>query len=200
VKRPDETIALRNLDLVRGQRDEDAFGRLYDVYSPILYRVCLVILKSETEAQEALQDAFLHLWERSGTFDPERGTLYTWLCLVTRSKAIDRLRKNARLDKKVTLSDDGNLESRPENDQNKTIIHDSLELILNKNLTERVSALLAHLSAHQRDVIQLAYYDGLSQSEIAQRTRRPLGTVKTQLRSATQKLASLATPDMKAWL
>lgn len=195
---PDESKSLADLARMRSQRDEAAFGRLYDAYSPILYRVCLLILKSEAEAQEALQDAFLHLWERSEGFDPARGKLYTWFCLVTRSKAIDRLRRNARSRKRVTLTAEGSfdpgLEQAPDHAPN------ALERSAEKQLRDQVRGLLASLPSAQAEVLKLAYLEGLSQSEIARRTGKPLGTVKTQMRTATQRLTAMVTPEMRAWL
>lgn len=195
---PDEIRFQRDLTLVRDRRDEAAFGRLYDAYSPLLYRVCLLILKSEVEAQEALQDAFVHLWERCEGFDPSRGRLYTWLCLVTRSKAIDRLRRNQRLGKKVALTPEGDLE--PSLGKAPQPGPDALQLSLDADRRVRVQALLAQLPEAQYRVLALAYYEGLTQSEIAHKTRRPLGTVKTQMRTALRRLAALAGPELKAWL
>lgn len=198
MKRPEESSALADLAKVAERRDPAAFERLYDAYSPILYRVCLMILKDEGEAQEALQDVFMHVWERSGGFDASRGKLYTWLCVLTRSKAIDRLRRRARLQRRVALSPDGSLEAALQ--QAPDPRQDALQQSAESQQARQIRSLLATLPAAQVEVLTLAYLEGLSQSEIARRTGRPLGTVKTQMRTATQRLAGLVTAEMRTWL
>jgi RNA polymerase sigma-70 factor (ECF subfamily) len=201
LSQPDEIEAQDCLKRIRETRDEAAFSRLYELYSSILYRICILILKNEAEAQDALQDVFLYVWGRNMGFDPSRGKLYTWLCLLTRSKAIDRLRKNRRLDKKVTLSAEGDLEPvLRQLEIKESQGGGALEKIVDLERREKVLALLANLSAPQAEVLKLAYYEGLSQNEISQRIGRPLGTVKTQMRSALRKLSAQMTPEMKTWL
>jgi RNA polymerase sigma-70 factor (ECF subfamily) len=200
LSQPDETEAQDCLRRIRESRDEAAFSRLYDLYSPVLYRVCLLILKSEAEAQDALQDIFLHVFERSVGFDPSRGRLYTWLCLLARCKSIDRLRKNRRLDKKVSLTAQGDLEPVLRQSGAQAQEAAALEHLVDAQRRSQVLGLLKSLPQPQAEVLTLAYYEGLSQNEIAGRLKRPLGTVKTQMRSALKKLASLAGPEMSPWL
>jgi RNA polymerase sigma-70 factor (ECF subfamily) len=195
---PDEIAAQKDFVLIRSQRDEGAFNRLYDIYSPILYRVCILILKDESEAQEALQDAFVHLWERPEGFDPARGKLFTWLCLVTRSKAIDRLRSMARRGKKVTPTANGDLEHLL--GSNLASGPDALEDSVQDARREAVRGLLRRLKPGQAEVLWLSYFEQLSQKEIAQRLGKPLGTVKSLMRAATRKLSAVVPPEMKAWL
>jgi RNA polymerase sigma factor (sigma-70 family) len=195
---PDEIAAQKDLAFVRDQRDESAFGRLYDIYSPILYRICIVILKDESEAQEALQDAFVHLWERPGGFDPARGKLYTWLCLVTRSKAIDRLRSLARRGKRVALTADGDLE--PLLGLSTAGGPHALDACVEDARREAVRGLLRRLGPDQAEILWLSYFENLSQKEIATRLGKPLGTVKTRMRAATKRLSALVDPEMKSWL
>lgn len=195
---PDEIAAQKDFVLIRSQRDEGAFNRLYDTYSPILYRVCILILKDESEAQEALQDAFVHFWERPEGFDPARGKLFTWLCLVTRSKAIDRLRSMARRGKKVTPTANGDLEHLL--GRNLASGPDALEDSVQDARREAVRGLLLRLKPGQAEVLWLSYFEQLSQKEIAQRLGKPLGTVKSLMRAATRKLSALVPPEMKAWL
>lgn len=196
---PEEAKVLEALGRMREERDETAFAFLYDQYNARLYRVALLILKSEAEAEETLQDAFLQLWERSSAFDPRRGRLYTWLCLITRSKAIDRLRRRRRQEAKVTLSPEGDVEGLGNSVPPGESGSDALSKLLQGEERLWAQGLLAQLPAAQAQALSLAFYEGLSQSEIALRCGRPLGTIKTQMRLGLKKLATLARAEMTPW-
>ena len=167
------------------RRDANAFAALYDRYATVLYSLCLAILKKPDEAEDVLQECFLAVWEKAFTFNGMKGSAYTWLVTLTRHRAIDRLRsKNfqLRLQKPVdfdfdAIADDG--------------ANTPLEAAAFAERAEIVQKAFAALPAEQREVLRLAYFEGYSQTEIAERLQVPLGTVKTRARQAMKKLQAL---------
>ncbi len=160
------------------QSDERAFLVLYDRYSGRVHALTLRILHDSMQAEEATQDTFLKLWSRARQFLAERGTLLLWLLTIARRTALDRLRLESRRPV-VNESDhpDDVFQSIPDQ-------HTLPEESRWRSLHFAVQS----LSPDQRKVIELAYYQGLSQSEIAETLGWPLGTVKTRLRAAMEKL------------
>ncbi|HXW14310.1 MAG TPA: sigma-70 family RNA polymerase sigma factor [Terriglobia bacterium] len=155
--------------------DEVALGLLYDRYGGRVYSVAKRILQDDGAAEEVLQDIFHQLWRGAGSFDTTRGSLAGWLLVMARNRSIDRLRRTPAVGEEIAAN-----------------LHGSgldIESAAARNeLAERVRAALQALPAAQREAMELAYFEGLTQSEIAKRTGDPLGTVKTRLRTA---LASL---------
>lgn len=155
--------------------DEVALGVLYDRYGGRVYSVAKRILQDDGAAEEILQDIFHQLWRNAAAFDSARGALGSWLLVMARNRSIDRLRRRAPATEEVAASLPGpglDIESA----------------VAASELTERVREALRALPEAQREAMELAYFEGLTQSEIAKRTGDPLGTVKTRLRTA---LASL---------
>jgi RNA polymerase sigma-70 factor, ECF subfamily len=162
--------------LVRGE--VAALGILYERYGEVVYRFALRILNNAQEAEDLTQEVFLTLW-RNKTYDPKRGSMLAFLNTLTRSKSIDRYRQRQsqwRSLEKLGKSDF----SEPRND-----LMDKLAL---KETSRQVQAAMTELPANQRKVLEMAYFDGLSQSEIAEGLKIPLGTVKTHKRNALLKL------------
>jgi RNA polymerase sigma-70 factor (ECF subfamily) len=163
------------------RRDERALETLYDRYSKVLYAAMVCIVKSRDDAEELLCEVFQQVWERAASYDPARGAVYTWLLRMARNRAIDRIRskdhKNRALQSDVAGDDPADMDvfagsSAP----------DPLDGIV---LTERASAVreaFAGISPEQRAVLESAYFEGYTQSQIAARTGLPLGTVKTRMR------------------
>lgn len=147
------------------QGDRDQFVRLYDEYSGLIYGVALRILRNATAAQDIVQDVFLQLWRNPTSFNPERGRLAPWLAVVTRHKAVDSLRKM-----KFETDAPGQPAAPPST--------------CNERCPEAETArrLMAQLPPDQRQVLELAYLDGLTHAEIASRLGQPLGTVKSRIR------------------
>jgi RNA polymerase sigma-70 factor (ECF subfamily) len=161
--------------------DESAFARVYDRYSPILLGLMLRILRSRAEAEDVLQEVFLQVWQRAHSFDSERGRAFTWLVTLARSRAIDRLRSVGSRERAAQRSaEDAPPESEP------TEWADALAARAER--AEAVQEALAELPEEQRQVLVLAYLEGMSQSEIATAKNQPLGTVKTRTRTALRKL------------
>ncbi|NUN65022.1 sigma-70 family RNA polymerase sigma factor [Pseudanabaena biceps] len=158
-----------------------AFGIFYDRYGELVYRLSLRILGSPQEAEDLTQEIFI-LLSRNSTYDSKRGAISTFLSVMTRSRAIDRLRK--------TRSQQQHLQKW---EQSISSEHDirNLSLMENASLTERsekVKLALAKLPDKHRQVLEMAYFDGLSQSEIARALDTPLGTIKSWARNGLIRL------------
>jgi len=164
-----------------GPEVEAALSKLYDRYSRTVYGVGIKILGDRSSAEELVQEVFLKVWRSSGTFDPSRGSFSTWLYRVTRNVALDLYRKRA-----------SRVRPLPEGDPYLASARDSSagpqEVVDESWLSWRVSRALEVLDGPHKEVINLAYFEGLSQREISQRTGVPLGTVKTRTASAMKRL------------
>lgn len=164
------------------QQDQEALAVLYDRYAQVLYGVAFKILGSAEEAEEVVLDVWRQVWRRSSTYSPDRGRVDTWLFMLLRSRALDRLRALKRLNKVTVASQDPCVvtDSSPGCDPTETVL-----------IAERRSQILAalrQLPPEQRQVLELVYYQNLTHSEIAARTGQPLGTVKTRIRLGLTKL------------
>jgi RNA polymerase sigma-70 factor, ECF subfamily len=157
-------------------QDETALASLYDRYAHMLLSVLTRILRDTQAAEEILQDIFYQLWRNAAQFDASRGSLPGWLLVIARNRAISRLRRRNPAEG----------EEWKESAATSTF---HLETALSQQqMLGRVKAALENLPKEQRAAIELAYFEGLTHSEIAQRTGDPLGTVKTRLRSAIETL------------
>jgi RNA polymerase sigma-70 factor, ECF subfamily len=157
-----------------------ALDLLYDRYSKLVYSTALQILNNVEEAEEVTQETFLRFWQRSEIYQPQRGSLSTFLITMSRSRSLDRLRSQKSNQQKVqriqTFSDDVLNYNPP------------LEFVTVEERTNMVREALKQLSPEDRQLLETAYYGGLSQSEIAKRDGIPLGTVKSRARQALKKL------------
>ena len=187
-KQPESDVELLHA-VARG--DEGALARLYDQYRVILFSVLVRILNSREEAEDVLQEVFLQVWKRANDFDEERGRPFTWLVTLARSRAIDRIRQ---LGARQRLADSAA--------QNTTAgeASDAVADTLHSEQREIVARALATLPEEQRRTLNLAYFEGLTQSEIAEKLGTPLGTVKTRMRSGMIKLRELLGEQMKSLL
>jgi len=158
------------------RKDESALAALYDRYSGLVYAESIRILRDTGAAEEILQDLFFQIWRTAEKFDPERGSLPGWLLVAARNRCISRLRRR---------------DSRPNDELTETsvVLPCNLESTAAQNqLLGRVKKALGSLPNGQREVVELAYFEGMSHSEIAGRTGAPLGTVKTWIRTAMDAL------------
>jgi RNA polymerase sigma-70 factor, ECF subfamily len=169
---------MTNLD---GSEVEVALSKLYDRYNRTVFGVGLKILGDRSMAEELVQEVFLKVWRSSSTFDPSRGSFSTWLYRVTRSVALDFYRKRARRIRQVSNGELHIAAVRDPSAGPQQVADESW-------LSWRVSRALELLDAPHREVIELAYFSGLSQSEISERTGAPLGTVKSRTASAYKSL------------
>ncbi|HEY4562295.1 MAG TPA: sigma-70 family RNA polymerase sigma factor [Thermoanaerobaculia bacterium] len=174
------------------ERRPEALSALYDRYAPALLAVARRILGTPADAEEVLQEVFLHVWNHPGRYDAGRSSVSTWLMLIARSRAIDRLRTRKVVERTHETSAQGN-----------PVEHASPEGVENVFLQERrerVRGEMAKLPGEQRQVLEMAFYEGLSQSEIAARAGLPLGTVKTRTLLAMKKLRSALREEIRELL
>jgi RNA polymerase sigma-70 factor (ECF subfamily) len=161
---------------IRGGREE-AMAQLYDGYSAIVYSVALRVLGDTGAAEDVLQDVLMQLWRKPESFDASRGSLAAWLAVIARHRAIDAL-----------------LKRKPETDLTEIVValdYDLEEEAGRKIAIEKVRGALAGMPPEQRKAVELAFFEGLTHSEVAAKTGEPLGTVKTRIRSALQTLRKL---------
>jgi len=161
--------------------DSRALADLYDRHTPLLYSLALRIVRDAAEAEEVLQEAWLQVWKSASSYDPRRGTVTGWLVTLARSRALDRYRSMASRKR---------AEGRPEVEAG-AAPPDPAASPQQRQLNERVNVALGGLDPQQREVLQLAYFGGLSQSEIAARLGAPLGTVKSWTRQALIRLREM---------
>ena len=165
-------------------RDETALEALYDRYAGMLSSVLNRILRDTHAAEKILQDIFYQLWRNAGQFNASRGSLPGWLMVIARNRAISRLRRH-------TPSQGEELQ------ENAVVLPFNLESsVAQQQLLGRVKGALENLPKEQRAAVELAYFEGMTHSEIARRTGDPLGTVKTRLRSALETLKRNLPPEM----
>jgi len=161
--------------------DEDALAHIYDRYRVVLFGLLVRILNSREEAEDVLQEVFLQVWRRAADFDEKRGRPFTWLVTLARSRAIDRLRTLASRERVAQAG------AREESEQ----VSDAASDAIRAEQRSLVTNALAQLPDEQKRALMLAYFDGLTQSEIAKRLGAPLGTVKTRMRAGMTKLREL---------
>ncbi len=177
-----DTREVRRLVAEAARGDAAALRVLYDRFSGTAMAVALRIVGSRGEAEEILQEAFLEVWRRAPEYDAARGEPGAWITTIVRSRSLDRLRSRASAERTAVASAEQELVPPAPS---------PLEDAERRLERERIGAALAALPAEQRGAVELAYYEGLSHSEIAARTGAPLGTVKTRIKLAVDKLAQL---------
>lgn len=160
--------------------DNAALGELYDRLAPMLLSLARRILDDVAEAEEVVQETFLQVWNQAGRYDPSRAAVSTWLVLITRSRSIDRLRTRRVVGRTLDGFHQENKDSHtsPEGPRS----------VQDEERRQRLRRELDSLPAEQREVLELAFFEGWTQSEIAERTGTPLGTVKTRTLLAMKKL------------
>jgi RNA polymerase sigma-70 factor, ECF subfamily len=161
------------------QGDTNALGILYDRYGTAVYRLALRMLTNPTEAEDLTQEVFLAFWRGVDKYDVDRGTLVVFLLTITRSRALNRLKQQGSQQ---------NLSQRVGNYLPRTDRNPGMEAVTLTELRERMSSALNELPINQKQVLEMGYYQGKSQSEIAQELDLPLGTVKTRSRQGLLKL------------
>lgn len=161
--------------------DHHALGELYDRHARLLYSLALRIVRERADAEDVLQEAFAQVWCQAERFEAARGTVAGWLVTVTRSRALDRLRQR-RLQPAGVADFDGFAQTVPDPARGLDV------QLATAEQAERVRLALAALQDDQRVPLELAYYEGLSQSEIAAKLGVPLGTIKTRMRQTLRRL------------
>jgi RNA polymerase sigma-70 factor, ECF subfamily len=161
------------------QGNTTALGILYDRYGTAVYRLALKILANTTEAEDLTQEVFLAFWRGVDKYDAERGTLIVFLLTITRSRALNRLKQQ---------SSQQNLSQRVGTYRPSPQRNPGMDAVSLTELQERMSSALQELPDNQKQVLEMGYYQGKSQSEIAQELNLPLGTIKTRSRQGLLKL------------
>lgn len=162
--------------------DGKAVGEIYDRYGLMVYRLALKILGNSNDAEDLTQEVFVTFWQGANKYEPQRGALSTFLAVVTRSRALNKLRQNKSRQ---------NLAEQYGQNAPHCTPATGLDTAHLETLADRVGAALAQIPLEQRQTIELAYYGGLSQSTIADQLEIPLGTVKTRSRQGLLKLKTL---------
>lgn len=178
-----ESAQVSDVDLLHAvaRGDEVALARLYDGYRLTLFGLLMRILHSRQEAEDVLQDVFLQVWNRAADFDESRGRPFTWMVTLARSRAIDRLRSLGTRERAAQNAAHVIIEESS----------DAYEDTIRAEESRVVRHALQELPAEQRQALELAYFEGLTQSEIAGKLKTPLGTVKTRMRSGMTRLREI---------
>jgi RNA polymerase sigma-70 factor, ECF subfamily len=164
--------------------DDQALGVLYDRWHSVVHGVVSRMLRQADDVEDVVEETFWQAWRQASRFDHTRGAVQTWLLTIARSRALDRVRALRRRREEPLEGDDGQVlvQQAAEGDPGQDAEASERRRI--------VGAALSGLPAEQREALELGYFGGLSQTEIAERTGQPLGTVKTRMRLALQKLRS----------
>lgn len=164
--------------------DASALRALYDSCGARAMSVAYRVLGTRSEAEEVVQETFVQVWRQAKSYDASRGGAMAWIATIARSRALDRLRTRAAGERAVARSEEPDPPHAPA----------PVEIAAQRELRAQVTAALSSLPPEQRSAIELAYYEGLSHSEIAERLGDPLGTVKTRVRLGLAKLAAVLGP------
>lgn len=172
-------------------QDLQAFRALYQRYGNLVYSTCLRVVRDGQVAEDISQEIFLRIWRKPERYVPQRGRFLTWLTSVTRNRAVDEVRSRNRRFRHETAS--------PEEQEREVPGREIDDPALRAELADQrrlILAAMAGLPLEQRQVIELAYFGGFTQQEIAERLSQPLGTVKTRIRLGMQKLRAALTPAL----
>ncbi len=171
------------------QGDKEALSVLYDRYVRLVYSLSIRIVEKPGVAEEVTQDVFMTLWSRGSSYKSERGPFSAWLLSITHNRSIDELRKSRRQAKLPTVEiDEAFIVSAGGNDQVPDIVLAQVD-------REHLLGVMEKIPAAQKQVIFMAYFQGLTQSEISQSMGAPLGTIKTRMRLGLQKMRELLTSE-----
>ena len=179
------------LDLLArvAKRERAAFEQLYARYSNILYATAMKFLKQDADAQDVVQDVFIQIWDKAKLYDPTKGKPLTWALTMTRNRSIDRIRA---IQRRTRLRDD--FESETVADESAGV-REALSEVDASEKSQILRDAVGRLSPEQRKVIELAFFGGLTQSEVADRLGEPLGTVKARARRGLMKLKEILGPQ-----
>ncbi len=179
-----------------GRGDRDCFRQLHERYAGVLFSAAYQVLNDPAEAEDVLQDVFVQIWDKAKLYDRTRGKPLTWALTLTRNKSIDRLRSAQRrhrlkdeVEKETTVSEQRGAGGAQAGG-------DSVERVYAGETKVLVRNAVLQLSTEQRQAIEMAFFSGLTQNEIAQRLDEPLGTVKARIRRGMIKLKDLIEPRL----
>jgi RNA polymerase sigma-70 factor, ECF subfamily len=176
-----ERLADEELMPLIGKKDPEAFEVFYDRHGGVAYSLAYRIVGDRAAAEDVTQEAFISIWRSGARFDPTRGSVRSWMLSVVRNRAIDALRSKAAKAPKLSLDDEAILDQRPAEQLTE-------EEAMRHETASEVRGAIGHLPGEQSKVIELAYFGGFSQSEIAAMLGVPLGTVKGRMRLGLEKI------------
>jgi RNA polymerase sigma-70 factor (ECF subfamily) len=181
------------IKLIREDRDQQAMASLYDRYSRPVYSLAFRVLREQRAAEDVVQDVFLGFWQRPFGYIDARGAFGPWILRVTRNRAIDVLRKRSRErspggEEQAALFEERIIDPEPEPD----------EQVWKHTVARHVRAAMQQLSDAQNQVIELAYFRGMTQSEMSEHLDIPLGTIKTRVRTALRHLSEIMS-EAETW-
>ena len=173
----------QDVELLRriGRQDRDAFAEFYDRHSTLMYSVACKILNDPADAEDVLQETFVQIWEKAANFDPKLGRAASWVAILTRNKAIDRIRSSQR---RSRLNDAAGAEMAIAQETDGTVN----EAVHGHDKAKIIQTAIVELPQEQRQAIELAYFSGLTQHEISEKLNQPLGTIKARIRRGLLKL------------
>lgn len=182
----DETELIRRI----GDGDQASFDQFYTRYCGVLFSTALRVLGDPSDAEDVMQDVFVMIWNKAGMYDPSRGKPLTWAVTMTRNKAIDRLRSSQR---RLRLRDEAGQEA-----ESGETIHERrpVDEVDAAETNSMIRGSVEKLGADQRQVIEMAYFQGLTQNQIAEHLGEPLGTVKARIRRGMMKLRKALTSQL----
>ena len=175
---PDDAQLLRQM----AAGNEQALAAFYDRWHPLVHAVVLRVLRATDDVEDVVEETFWQAWRQAGRYEAARGAVQTWILTIARSRALDRVRLMSRRREESIEGERGAQAMQLATDGDPSMDAESAER------RKLVLAAMAGLPDEQREALELGYFAGLSQSEIAQRTGHPLGTIKTRMRLAMQKL------------
>lgn len=181
-----------DVDLIRriGMGDRESFSTFFHRYSGLIYSTAFRVLNNATDAEDVAQEVLFMIWEKSPMYDAARGKPITWIVTMTRNKAVDKLRS---LQRRFRLQDEVEREAKSDD-----LVHD-MRPVDELDAMEKgkiVRSAVMKLSKEQREVIEMAYFGGLTQQEIATRLEEPLGTVKARIRRGMLRLKKMVGPAL----
>lgn len=165
--------------------DHEAFDQFCDRYSTLIFSTAYKVLNHAQDAEDVAHDVLLSVWNKAGTYQPTKGTLVTWICTTARNRSIDRVRSFQR---RAAMHDRFETRLKGEKKEARTSGRDELYRSDARSILEDA---VVDLSPEQREVIELAYFEGLTQRQIADRLQSPLGTVKARIRRGLQRLRGM---------
>ena len=175
------------VDRIVRDGDESAFSKLYDRHAPLLFGLACRMLGRKDAAEEVLQEAMLQFWNKAADYDARKGSLRAWLVVLTRSRCLDRMRRRSVVNRsEVQMS-----ENVPEPVDDALMAPEEME---QAEARAAVQNALGALPAPQREALEAAFFEGMTQTDISARTGEPLGTVKTRMRLGMIKLMDLLRP------
>jgi RNA polymerase sigma-70 factor, ECF subfamily len=182
----DPTTAVHLIERVANQ-DRAAFSQLYERFSTLVFTLAMRMLKTRSDAEDLLQEVFVQVWRQARSYSTDRGSLEAWIINIARSRAIGKIRSIRRMGRSFVLADAPGQAQLGENIESWTVGYE---------VPMTMKSALANLPETQRKVLELAYLDGMTQTEIAERLAEPLGTIKTRMRAGIERLREIVSSQV----